>query len=74
MGGGGTIKIFCQNFLSHIAEIFPRSESFSVSLLQGIEKVWIRDKRGGGSIRFSRRTFLSHSAKVFHLVGVCFSV
>ena len=46
MGGGGTIKIFCQNFLSHIAEIFPRSESFSVSLLQGIEKVWIREEVG----------------------------
>ena len=32
--------------MSHIAEIFTRSESFSVSLLQGIEKVWIREEVG----------------------------
>ena len=46
--------------MSHIAEIFTRSESFSVSLLSGIEKVWIREE--GGVSRFPVEFFLSHSA------------
>ena len=52
--------------MSHIAEIFARSESFRFSLLPGIEKVWIREE---GSIKVSRRIFLSHSAEKLHLVG-----
>ena len=38
-------------------------ESFTVALISGIEKVWI--KREGRSIKILRRTFLSHSAENF---------
>ena len=37
-------------------------ESFTVALISGIEKVWIR---GGGVSRFSVENFLSHSAENF---------
>ena len=38
-------------------------ESFTVALISGIEKVWIRE--GGGVSRFSVENFLSHSAENF---------
>ena len=48
----------------NFAEKFGRGESFSVSLISGIEKVWIRG--GGGRVsRFSVGNFLSHSAENF---------
>ena len=45
-------------------------ESFSVSLLSGIEKVWIR---GGGVSRFFVEKFLSHSAEKLRRGGESFS-
>ena len=50
--GEGSIKIFHQIFLSHTAENLRR-ESFTVGLISGTEKVWIR----GGSIKFFRQNF-----------------
>ena len=38
-------------------------ESFTVAMISGIEKVWIRG--GGGESRFSVENFLSHSAENF---------
>ena len=32
--------------MSHKAEIFPGSESFSVYFISGIKKVWIKEERG----------------------------
>ena len=49
--------------MSHSAEKFSMGESFSVSLISGIEKVWIGD--GGGVSRFCVGNFLSHSAENF---------
>ena len=43
-GKGGVSRLSVENFLSDSAEIF-RWQTFSVSLISGIEKVWIR---GGG--------------------------
>ena len=45
---------FVQNFLSHSAENFRRG-IFSVAIISGIEKVWIR----GGVSRFSVEVFVS---------------
>ena len=61
---GGVSRFSVENFLSHSAEKFRRGESKSVSLISGIEKVWIRRGKGGVS-RFSVGNFLSHSAKKF---------
>ena len=52
--GEGVSRFSVENFLSHSAENLSRGESFSVSLISGIEKVWIR---GGGSIKIFRRKF-----------------
>ena len=52
----GGVKIFRRNFFSHSAEISVM-ESFTVALISGMEKVWIR---GGGVSRFSVENFLSH--------------
>ena len=49
--------------MSDTAEIF-RWETFSVSLISGIEKVWIRGG-GVGVSRFSVENFLSDSAEIF---------
>ena len=39
-GGGGVVsRLSIENFLSHSAENFRRGESFSVSLISGIEKI-----------------------------------
>ena len=40
---------------------FSVGESFTVALISGIEKVWIR----GGVSRFSVEKFLSHNAETF---------
>ena len=39
--GEGVSRCSVENFLSHSAENFRRGESFSISLISGIEKVWI---------------------------------
>ena len=44
MREGESIKIFCRFLLHHTAENFRRGESFGVSFLYGIEKVWIREE------------------------------
>ena len=49
--------------MSHSAENLRRGKSFSVSLMWGIEKLWIRV--GEGVSRFSVEKFLSHSAESF---------
>ena len=59
-GGGGVSRCSVENFLSHSAENFRTGESFSVSLISGIEKVWIR----GGSIKIFCRIFLSQCRKI----------
>ena len=46
--GGGVSRFSVENFLSHSAENLSRGEFFSVSLISGIEKVWIRGGGGGG--------------------------
>ena len=53
--GGGCIKISFGNFLSHSAEN-SRREPFSLSLISGIEKIWVRGRRG--SVKIFRRKFL----------------
>ena len=55
-GKGGVSRLSVENFLSDTAEIF-RWETFSVSLISGIEKVWIRGGGGGRSIKILRRKF-----------------
>ncbi len=50
---GGFQKFLSKKNLSHSAENSRRGESFSVSLILGIEKVWIRR----GSIKIFRRRF-----------------
>ncbi len=71
--GGGSIKIFVENFLSHSAEKFCRwtllccvSESFRQR-----KSLWIRGE--GGVSRFSVENLLSHSAeKVRRGTFLCF--
>ena len=62
-GGGGKYEDFQSKFFClTVPKIFV-GEPFSVSLISGIEKVWIR---GGGGVvvsRFSVEKFLSHSAE-----------
>ena len=53
---GGVSRFSVENYLSDSAENFRRSgESFSVSFISGIDKVWIRV--GGGSIKIFRPIF-----------------
>ena len=51
-------KIFCLT----VPKI-STGESFTVALISGVQKVWIRG--GGGVSRFSVKIFLSHSAEKF---------
>ena len=53
-----SFKIFCLAVPKNFA-----GEHFSVSLISGSEKVWIRG--GGGVSKFSAENFLSHSAENF---------
>ena len=43
-GGGRVSRFTVENFLSHTAEISV-GEFFTVALVSGIEKVWIRKRR-----------------------------
>ena len=58
-------------FLSHSAEKFGRGELFSVSLISGTEKVWIRGGRGSIKKIF-RRSFCLTVPK--HFIGKHFGV
>ena len=59
---GGVSRFSVENYLSDSAEKFRGwGESFSVSFIWGIDKIWIR---GGEAVsRFSVQIFLSHSAE-----------
>ena len=61
--GVGVYRFSVENFLSQSAKKFGVGESFSVSLVFGIEKV--NDKEGEGVSRLSVENFLSQSAKNF---------
>ena len=61
-GGGGVSRFSVENFFSHSAENFRMGESFSVSLISGIEKVWMR---GGRGIKiFHRKCLVSQCRKM----------
>ena len=57
---GANIAISRRNFFVSVPKISV-GESFTVALISGIEKVWIRG--GEGVSRFSVETFLSHGAE-----------
>ena len=57
---GGCIKIFRRKFFVSVPKIFV-GESFTVAIISGIEKVWIR---GGGNHDFP--SVLSHCIEIFH--------
>ena len=69
--GGGVSRYSIENFLSHSAEDFRRGESFSVSLISGMEIVWIRG-RGGEYQDFPSKIFCLTEPK--NSVGQTFSV
>ena len=46
---GGVSRFSVEHFLLHSAENFRRGEHFSVSLISGMENVWVR---GGGYQKF----------------------
>ena len=63
--GGEVSRFSVEIYLSDKAEkLRGWGESFSVSFISGIDKVWIR---GGGEAvsRFSIQSFLSHGAEEF---------
>ena len=49
----------------HNAEKFRRGESFSVSLISGVENICIRVGEGGEYQDFAPNFFLSHNAENF---------
>ena len=61
--GRVVLRVSVENFFSHSAKNFRRGGGcFSVSLISGIEKVWIRG--GGGNIKiFRRKIFVSQCRK-----------
>ena len=61
--GEGVSRFSVENFLSHGAEKFRRGESFSVSLISGIEKFYASE--GYVTIFDFLSIFLSHSAEKF---------
>ena len=54
---GGVSRFSVEHFLIHSAENFRRGEHFSVSLISGMENVWVR----GGVSKISVENYLSHS-------------
>ena len=58
----GVSNVSVEKFMPHSAEVFRRGEHFSVSLIWGIEKVWIRV---GGVPRLYVEIFLPHSDEKF---------
>ena len=61
---GGEYQDFPSNFSCLSVPKNAIGEPFSLSLISGIEKVWMRGW-GGGVSRFSVENFLSHSAGKF---------
>ena len=61
--GGGSFKIFRRNFFCLTVQKIFVGEPFSVSLISGIEKVWLRG--GGGVSSIYVEFFLSQSAQKF---------
>ena len=59
--GEGVSRFFVENFLSHSAENLSRGESFSVSLISGIEKFYASERY----VTIFCQFFLSHSAEKF---------
>ena len=68
--GGGSIKIFRRKFFVSQCQKFRRGEYFTVAIIWGIEKVWIRG--GGGYQDFPSKLFCLTVPKSF--VGEPFSV
>ena len=67
---GRVSRISVENFLSHGAEKIQRGESFSISLISGNEKVWM--KRGGEYQDFPSKIFCL--TVPINFVGELFSV
>ena len=53
-------KVFCLTVPKNAV-----GEPFNISLISGIEKIWMRGWGGGGVSRYSVENFLSHSAEKF---------
>ena len=62
-GRRGVSRCFVKNFFYLTASKIPIGESIGISIISGIEKVWIR---GWGVSRLSVENFLSHRAECFH--------
>ena len=62
MGGWGVSRFSVENFFSHSAEGTRRVNPLVFQFFWGIEKVWIRGRRGSS---FSVESFLCHSAEKF---------
>ena len=69
--GRGISRFSNESFLSHRAENL-RKESFTVAIISGTQKVWIR--RGVGVSRYSVENILAHNAENFIFVGESFTV
>ena len=69
---GESIKIFCRKFSCHSAENFRRGESFSVSLVSGIEKYLFHRLMSRISI-FCRSFFLSQCLNFGRGTASCFT-
>ena len=61
--GGGEYPDFPWKHFCLTVPKISVGESFTVAIISGIEKVWIREK--GGVSRFSAESFLSHSCENF---------
>ena len=60
---GGEYQDISSNFFCRAVPKNAVGEPFSLSLISGIEKLWMRG--WGGVSRFSVENFMSHSAKKF---------
>ena len=67
----GEVSRFPWKMFSLTVPIYAVGEPFSLSLVAGIEKVWMRGWAGCGISRFSVENFLSHSAEKFCVVPFC---
>ena len=61
----GGYEDFPSNFFCLAVPKNAVGEPFSLSLISGIEKAWMRWWGGGGVSRFSVENFMSHSAENF---------
>ena len=55
-----------KNFCLTVPKNFRRGGSFSVSLISGTEKIWIRGGGGEGEYQDFPSKFLSHCTETFH--------